>query len=63
MKDKVTLLIVAIVYIAIIYRLVRPGSKGPAIVTNIGSVLADLVRGATGETYNSTTGQWGAGSS
>ena len=62
MKDKVTLLIVAIVYIAIIYRLVRPNSKGPAIVTNISSVLTDLVRGATGETYNATTNQWSAGS-
>ena len=61
MKDKVTLLIVAIVYIAIIYRLVRPGSKGPTIVTNIGSVLTDLVRGATGETYDSTSGKWSLG--
>jgi hypothetical protein len=61
MKDKITLLIVAIVYIAIIYRLVRPGSKGPAIVTNLSSVLTDLVRGATGETYNSATGQWSTG--
>jgi hypothetical protein len=60
MKDKITLLIVAIVYIAIIYRLVRPSSKGPQIVLNLGNVLADLVRGATGETYNATTGKWSA---
>jgi hypothetical protein len=62
MKDKVTLLVVAIVYIAIIYRLVRPNSKGPAIVQNIGSVLTDLVRGATGETYSQTTNKWSTGS-
>jgi hypothetical protein len=54
-------LIAGVFYIAIIYTLVRPSSKGPVIVQNISTAFADLVRGATGETYNSSSGTWTAG--
>jgi hypothetical protein len=58
--DNVSLLIAAIIYIAIIYTLVRPNSKGPTIVKNTSTMLSDLVRGATGQTYNGTS--WSASS-
>lgn len=53
--DNVSLLVAAIIYIAIIYVLVRPSSKGPTIVKNLGTMLSDLVRGATGETFDGTS--------
>lgn len=36
------------IYLAILYLLARPGSKGPAIVNNIFNALSDLVKGTTG---------------
>lgn len=61
MMDNVTFFILAIIYIAILYVLVRPGSKGPGIIGNITNALADLVRVVTGETFDSQTGKWKAG--
>jgi hypothetical protein len=58
MRDQITWAIAAIIYIAILYTLVRPGSKGPQLVENISSTLADLVRGVTGYTYSN--GKWTA---
>jgi hypothetical protein len=58
MKEKVSWFIAAVIYLAILYTLVKPGSKGTVIIGNLGSVLTDLVRGATGETY--TNGKWSA---
>jgi hypothetical protein len=60
MKEKVSWFIAATIYIAILYTLVRPGSKGTVIIGSIGSVLTDLVRGSTGETYSD--GKWSANS-
>jgi hypothetical protein len=48
------------IYLAIIYVLVRPNSKGPTIIDNVFTALSDLVRGVTGQTYNSATGKWEA---
>jgi hypothetical protein len=59
MANNVAYLIAAIIYIAILFTLVRPHSKGPAIVTSITGTLVDLVRGATGETFNGTS--WSTG--
>ena len=39
---------VAVVIIALIYMMVRPGSNGPTIVTSLGDALSDLVKVATG---------------
>ena len=44
-----------IIIIAVLFVLVRPGSKGPALVNGVGSSLAGLVNAATGG------GGWGAG--
>jgi hypothetical protein len=60
MKEKVSWFIAATIYLAILYTLVRPGSKGTVIIGSIGSVLTDLVRGSTGETYSD--GKWSTNS-
>lgn len=60
MSDNVFTFIAAIIYIAILYMLVRPGSNGPTIVNNIFSALSDLVRGSIGYTYDTQTGKWSA---
>ncbi len=44
-----------IIIIAVLFVLVRPGSKGPDLVTGVSSGLAGLVNAATGG------GGWGAG--
>ena len=61
MKDKVVFLIVAILYLATVFALVRPGSKGTQLVTTIFSTLSDLVRGVSGQTYDANTKQWSTG--
>jgi len=61
MTNKIGWFIAAIIYTAVLYTLVRPGSKGTVIIGQLGSVLTDLVRGATGESYSD--GKWSAGSS
>ena len=61
MTDKIGFYIVGAVYIAILFTLVRPNSKGPQIVQNIFSTFTDLVRGVAGQTYDSTSNTWSAG--
>jgi hypothetical protein len=70
MIDKFTWFIVAIIYIAILYSLVRPGSKGTVTVNQIFTLFSDLVRGAMGQTYTKGTGsdpdssgKWSSGNS
>jgi len=63
MTNKIGWFIAAIIYTAVLYTLVRPGSKGTVIIGQLGSVLTDLVRGATGESYSDSDGKWSAGSS
>jgi hypothetical protein len=58
MADKIGYFIAAIIYVAIIYTLVKPGSKGTQIIGTIGSALSDLVRGVSGQTFDKTTGKW-----
>lgn len=53
-KDFGTFLI-AIVYLAVLFVLVRPGSKGPQFVTSVGTALSSLINAGTGG------GGWGAG--
>jgi hypothetical protein len=61
MKDKAVFIIVAILYLATVFALVRPGSKGTQLVTTIFSTLSDLVRGVSGQTYSPSTQKWSAG--
>lgn len=41
-------LMTAIIIIALIYMMVRPGSNGPHIVEEVSTALSDLVKVATG---------------
>ena len=59
-KDMIFTLIAAVFYIAIIYVLVRPSSKGPAIVNSVSSAFADLIRGTIGYTYDPNSNAWSA---
>jgi hypothetical protein len=54
-KDFGTFLI-GIVYLAVLFVLVRPGSQGPTLVTNVATGLTNLVNAGTGG------GGWNAGS-
>jgi hypothetical protein len=40
--------LILLLYVAVIFLLVRPGSKGPQLVDTIGRTLTDLVNAATG---------------
>lgn len=57
-KDLIFWFVAATIYGAIIYMLVRPGSKGPTLVNNIFNALSDLVRGSVGYTWSN--GKWQA---
>jgi hypothetical protein len=46
-KDFGTFL-VGIIYLAILFVLVRPGSQGPTLVSNVSSGLTGLVNAGTG---------------
>ena len=61
MKDQIVWGISAIIYLAILYTLVRPGSKGTAIIGQISTTFADLVRGVTGQTFDPQTNKWSTG--
>lgn len=54
MRDTAWEVIIGAVYIAIIFTLVRPNSKGPAVVNSILDALTDLVKSTTG--YGSING-------
>lgn len=45
--------LIAIVYLAVIFVLVRPGSQGPSLVNAFGNSTSGLVKAATGG------GTWG----
>jgi hypothetical protein len=46
-KDIGTFLI-GIVYLAVLFLLVRPGSQGPTLVTNVSNGLTGLINAGTG---------------
>lgn len=62
MRDQIGVFLVGILYLAILYVLVRPSSKGPTIINNILGTFADLVRGVSGQTFDSSTNSWKAAS-
>lgn len=59
MRDNIGFFIMGIIYLAILYTLVKPGSKGPQILESLLGAFTDLVRGTTGQTF--TNGQWSVG--
>jgi hypothetical protein len=40
--------LVGIIYLAVLFVLVRPGSQGPSLVTNVADGLSSLVNAGTG---------------
>lgn len=62
MKDSIGFFAVGILYLAILYVLVRPNSNGPTLINNVLGTLSDLVRGVSGQTYDSSTQTWKAAS-
>jgi hypothetical protein len=48
-----TVLIIGIIYLAILFTLVRPKSQGPALVSSVSNGLSNLIKSATGG------GTWG----
>lgn len=57
MQNAFGTFLVGIIYLAVIFVLVRPGSGGPTLVTNVANGLSNLVNAGTGG------GGWAAGSS
>lgn len=57
-KDLAFWFVAATIYGAILYMLVRPGSNGPVLVTNVLNNLSDLVRGSIGYTWDGTNKKW-----
>lgn len=62
-REQIFWLVGAVMYLGILYALVRPGSKGPDLVNNIFNTLADLIRGSAGYSYDTNTNKWTAPSS
>jgi uncharacterized membrane protein len=60
MRDKIGMWLAGLLYLATLYVLVRPNSKGPALVGTVLGTFADLVRGVSGQTYDSSTNKWSA---
>jgi hypothetical protein len=56
--DTATQWLVGILYVAILYVLVRPGSNGSQFVQTLGSTMSDLVRGVTGQVFDQSSGTW-----
>jgi len=54
-SDTASKWFVGILYMAILYILVRPGSNGAQFIKTLSNTLSDLVRGVTGQTWNPPT--------
>lgn len=50
MLDSIGYFIAGVIYLAIIYMLVRPGSDGPALIKLVGNGLDAVVKTATAST-------------
>jgi len=47
-RSAVVVFLVGIIYLAILFVLVRPDSQGPTLVTNVSDGLTNLIKAATG---------------
>lgn len=47
-RSAVVVFLVGIIYLAILFVLVRPQSQGPTLVTNVSDGLTNLIKAATG---------------
>ena len=48
MSKDIGAFLIGIVYLAVLFVLVRPGSQGPTLVNNVSNGLAGLIKAATG---------------
>lgn len=48
MKGDFWFIMIGVIYVAILYMLVRPSSTGPQLVTTVLDAISDLVKGTTG---------------
>ncbi len=48
MSKDIGAFLIGIVYLAVLFTLVRPRSQGPALVSSVSNGLANLVKAATG---------------
>jgi hypothetical protein len=55
MSNSFGTFLVGIIYLAVLFVLVRPGSQGPTLITNVADGLSSLVNAGTGG------GGWNAG--
>lgn len=55
--NKTFEVLILVIYLAVVFTLVRPGSQGPSLVSALGSGLAGIITAATG------AGAWNAGPS
>lgn len=62
MSEKITVVLIGVLYLATLLVLVRPNSKGPQLVSTVLGTFADLVRGVSGQTFDSSTNSWKAAS-
>lgn len=46
--SKVTEVLILVIYLAIIFTMVRPNSQGPGLVTSFGNSFASILHAATG---------------
>jgi hypothetical protein len=46
--NRFTEILILIVYLAIVFTLVRPNSQGPSLVSAVGSAFSGLISSATG---------------
>jgi hypothetical protein len=47
-RSAVAVFLVGIIYLAILFVLVRPNSQGPTLVSNVSDGLTNLIKAATG---------------
>lgn len=40
--------LIGVVYLAVLFTLVRPGSQGPTLVSNVSTGLTNLIKAGTG---------------
>lgn len=48
MSKDIGAFLIGVIYLSILFVLVRPGSQGPTLVSNVGSSLTNLIKAGTG---------------
>lgn len=48
MSKDIGAFLIGVVYLAVLFVLVRPGSQGPTLVGNVSTGLANLIKAGTG---------------